>query len=383
MKVSIITLHNIKNYGSVLQTYATQKKFENLGVQAEFVDYWRQDTRDRNVMATELKHGDWNTSFIRRICFYVIKWPSIHCRKRVFNAFLSQHIHLTSQRYYSIWELSENPPQADIYCTGSDQVWNSINNGGIEAPYFLEFAPKGKPCVAYSASFGKEELSEEEKSITSALLQKYSGISVREKSGIAILNDLGIAEGVHVLDPTLAITQNDWKELIGKQMIKRPYLLIYQLNPNKPLSAFAKKYASEHGLKLIRLSYDWDHIRKPGHLVCCPKVEGWLSLFYYADYIVTDSFHGTAFSINFNKSFSVFNPPAFNTRIQSLLELTGLENRIASHSDFSDKPIDYTSINSMLSMERKKADTFLKRALLQGAEPDACYFNRQGKGQNG
>ncbi|HBC30957.1 MAG TPA: polysaccharide pyruvyl transferase family protein [Clostridiales bacterium] len=366
MKISVITLHTVKNYGSVLQTYATQKKFEHMKVEVEFVDYWRKNTQDHNLLHTFLSNSKkWNQNPFTRFIYKTIEYPSIHKRIHVFNRFLKQYIHLTPYRYLSYEELKANPPQADIYCTGSDQVWNSDCNGGIERPYFLEYVPKGKKRIAYAASFGKSKLSEKEQNMTKPLLQKYSMISVREDSGADILSNMGI-DSVQILDPTLILKLDEWKRLMAKRQVRQEYLLIYQLNKNRDFDSYAKNFARKKKLKLIRLSYDYYHIIKPGHIMYCPTVEEWISLFYYADYIMTDSFHGTAFSINFNKQFSVFFPPKFSSRLASILQLTGLENRRVIDCDNFEQAesiIDYHPVNEILAKEREKADAFLAKAI--------------------
>jgi hypothetical protein len=367
MKVSIITLHTIKNYGSVLQTYATQRKFEQMGVQVEFVDYCRKSALDQNLLQTYLSDSKrWNRNFLTRFVYKVVMQPSLRRIIRVFNDFVKRNIHLTPQKYLSIEELKKDPPEADVYCTGSDQVWNSYWNRGIEEPYFLEYVPKGKKCFSYAASFGKTKLDDDEKAITKQLLEKYSAISMRESSGVQILNDLGISGSIQILDPTLILEAEEWKKLMASRQIRKKYLLIYQLNKNHEMDLYAKRLAQMKGLKLIRLSYDYHHILKPGRLICCPEVEKWLSLFYYADHIVTDSFHGTAFSIQFKKQFSVFYPPRFSGRLESILQLTGLKNRVVIDSnDFSlaNQFIDYRPIDQILAKERKKADAFIAKAL--------------------
>jgi hypothetical protein len=365
LKISVITLHNIKNYGSALQAYATQKKLEQIGVQVELVDYWRKDVLDKNLLKECIISSDWNKNFFSRLIYKLIKYPSVHKRIQIFNDFLKLYINLTPVKYISSDELVKNPPIADIYCTGSDQVWNSYWNRGIEEPYFLNYIPKGKKCFAYAASFGKERLTQKEQNIIKPLLQKYSAISMREASGVRILKEMGLSS-VQILDPTLVLESSEWKKLMAGRTIRRRYLLIYQLNKNYEFDHYAQQLARNTGLKLIRLSYDYHHILKTGHLVCCPTVEKWLSLFYYADYILTDSFHGTAFSINFNKQFSVFYPPKFCGRLKSILELTGLENRVVTDiNNFSqyNKKIDYKPVNKILAYERQKADSFLRSVL--------------------
>jgi hypothetical protein len=197
------------------------------------------------------------------------------------------------------------------------------------------------------------------------LLARYDAISVRENSGLKVLQSLGIEGGIQLPDPTIILSQEDWQDIIAPRLVKRPYVLVYQLNKNEKADRYIETFSKLKGMRLVRISYDYNHFFKAGLLFCCPKVEEFLSLIYYADYILTDSFHGAAFSINFNKKFAVFYPPRFSTRLQSILELTGLNDRVIEFKDLTipDRTINYERINYILNEERAKADAFLKSTL--------------------
>jgi len=365
-KISVITLHRVKNYGSVLQTYATQVVFEKLGCTVTFVDFWRKDLIDDKLLrnAPTASHM-WNKNFVTRMIYKLARRITTLKKIKVFNSFINDNIKITQQRYYSIDELQQNPPEADVYCTGSDQTWNSDYNGGILTPYFLEYAPEKKPCIAYSASFGKNDLDNWEVEDTKKLLQKYSAISTREKSGVDILQNLGL-EGIQLLDPSLALSLDEWKTIISKPLFYKKYMLIYQLNKSKDFDLYVEKIAKKKGIPLIRIGVYPGQVLQPGKMIYIPSVEDFLSLFYYAEFVITDSFHGTAFSINFNKKFAVIYPPKYSTRLQSILQLTGLENHVVrDYNDFScfDKEIDYQKVNTILKEERNKVKVFLLEAL--------------------
>lgn len=372
MKVSVITLHNIKNYGSVFQTYATQQIFSRLDCDVEFVDYYRKDIIGHNYEMECLKTSRFNKNLFLRLFFKLITKSSYRKQSKIFNSFLDQYIHLTAHKYFSMDDLLSDVPKADIYCTGSDQTWNSTWNQGIEYPFFLEYAPTDAECFSFSASIGKAEFEPWEMEETRKLLQKYSFISVREASAVKILNNLGFSNVIQILDPTLILAKDDWIKIESPRLISKQYVLIYQLNKNKAMDHFAKNLAKKNRCRLVRIILMHDQaIRKCGHAVWLPTPEEFLSLFHYADYIVTDSFHGTAFSINFEKQFSVFYPPKFSTRLQSILSLTKLENRVVRDpKDISlfDKTIDYGNVHEILLSERNKAHDFLNRVLTSKKE---------------
>ena len=367
MKVSLITLHFIKNYGSVLQTYATQEYLRKMGHEVEVVDYWQERFLDKNIIKGSVQFSEkWSKSKIRRLVYTAIKLPSMPRLKRTFNTFLKEHINLTPKRYYNLRMLKEDVPQADIYMTGSDQVWNSNKNPQLNRMYFLDYAPKGKKRIAFAASFGRSELEEWEKEETVELLQKYDSISVREKSGEVLLKKLGFNDVETVLDPTLMLNNEDWSKLASKRLIKEKYLLMYILNESKQVDNYVKKVAKKKGLKVVTLAYEFHDMIKYGKTMVCPKIEEFLSLIKYADLVVTDSFHATAFSINFNTNFVSIYPKKTGTRIQSILELTGLENRhleSLNNLQIVDENIDFTEPNKKLDQEREHTRKFLEKSI--------------------
>ncbi len=368
MKIDLITLHNVKNYGSALQTYATQYVLKNLGCsEVEVINYSRKDLREEELLKNRIKTSKiFSKNFLTRFIGKITLGPSIKKQCKVFNKFLNDNINL-SKKYNSYEELASNPPEADIYCTGSDQVWNSSWNKGIEKAFFLEFVPNNKKRISYAASFGKDKLDDDEIEITKEMLKKYSDISVREKSAVNICSELGISEVKHVLDPTLLLKKEDWSKLKTDIKTKGKYILVYQLNTKNPeFDEYVKKLSKHKKMPIIRVSNVVYQMFKYGKFDYCPTVNQFVSYFLNAEYIVTDSFHATAFSINFNKKFLSIFPKKFSTRLQSILELTGLEERkVTDFTKFDtiDKEINWEKVNRIIDEERKKSTDYLKEAI--------------------
>lgn len=366
-KIEVITLQRVPNYGSVLQGYATQKVIEKLGYEAEIINYYPKRMHMYEMLKRlKTKSSKLAKSLILRTAARIIIMPSYIKRFYVFKKFVRKNIKMTEKEYITIEDLKADMPSADIYCTGSDQVWNSKWNEGIDYALFLEFVPKEKKCISYSASFGKAKLEDKEKEETRKLLEKYSTLAMREKSGVEILENLGIKNGIQVLDPTLLLTKEEWKTLISQKYEKKKYIFMYNINRNKKLDNYAKEFAKRKKMPLIYVSYNYHECFKYGHLKCNPKVEDFLSLIANAEYVLTDSFHCTAYSINFNKNLLVAYPEKFSTRLASIVELTGLTNRvIKDYNDFSicEKEIDYEYANKILNEERKKSIDYLKTAI--------------------
>lgn len=371
MKISVITLHTSINYGSVLQAYATQRVLEGLGHDVEFVDYCRKNNTEEARIKTTL-----SLPFSKRVskvsCGLLDPLLKVLAKKRVrsraipMKLFIDKYLKVTKKKYFNFEELAKEPPIADVYVTGSDQVWNSLWNGGIDKAFFLEYAPEGKRKVSYASSIGHTDISDKEKKVYAEYLKKYSYVSVREDSCKELLSKIGVRSEL-VIDPTLMLRVEDWEKIAIKPSIKKPYLLVYQLNSNKKMESYANLLAKERGLKIVKIyknrkfkSYFDAEIS-----VVAPKVEELLGYFLNCAYVLTDSFHGTAFSINFSKPFICVAPYRFSDRIISILQLTHTENRMLCN--YQDKTIISESItwdfvHEIIAREREKGYDFLMRA---------------------
>ena len=323
MKVDIITRHAVANYGSLLQSYATQKIFEKLGLEAEFINYVRYDERAENLAKTHVKGKKWDKNILTRMLYILIQtWNYSHMYKK-FEKYRYGVINETKKLYGSIEELREDPPVADIYCTGSDQIWGKIGEDNFDLSYFLDFV-KNKKCISYAASFGKETLDEKLKKSLTKLLKKYSYILVREDSAKSIIKHAGFENVEQVLDPTLLLNRNEWNNLAEEKVKYKDYVLVYQLHNNKQFNKYAKEFAKKHNKKLLRLTPSLYHKARGGKLIYLPNQYEFLAYFKNADYILTDSFHATVFSIIFNKKFIDILPNETSTRITSILKLVRL-----------------------------------------------------------
>lgn len=366
MKVAIITRHAITNYGSLLQTFALQTVIENLGYDVEIIDYIRNDEDYKNITEVLVKKSlKWNLNSITRFLYKSIQSPEYKLMGKVFKKYRKQYLKLTNN-YCSIEALNNNPPIADIYCTGSDQVWGGIGEDKYDASYFLDFVKNDKKCISYAASFGKSKIDDSFKNMLKFSLRKYDELLVREDSALQILQSLGFKNSSQVLDPTLLLNSEQWKKYIGSKKINKDYILIYQLHKNKKMDKYSKIFSEKTGFQLIRITPTLHHIVRGGKVVFLPNIMEFLSYIKNAKYVITDSFHGTAFAINYNVQFVDIHPGDTGTRNQSILELTGLMNRmLTNYNDFSfmDNMIDYKNVNEILEMERAKSINLLKKSL--------------------
>lgn len=364
MKISLITLHRVFNYGSVLQTYASQKVFEDAGCEVEVVDYITEQRTNRRIFGSV--PDNIKKDIVHRGIYLFMKSFSVLLKKKTFGGFLKKNIHLTKKKYITVEDIIQNLPKADVYVTGSDQVWNSQYNEGVDRGFFLEYAPANKKKIAYVASFGKTRLDEFEKELTKKYLKKYDAISVREDAAVHIVEQLGYM-ATCLIDPTLQVKKESWIRIASKRLIKKKYLILMLLyNEDNGATKYARKIADEKGLELVKISWELKKPELVDTLMTHRSPQDFLSLFYYADFVVTNSFHGLAFSINFNKQFIVVPRNEFNSRIESLLKLVGLADRLVSKPEeikISNQEIQYKEVNRLLDIERERANSFIINSL--------------------
>lgn len=363
MKVVVITRHAISNYGSLLQAMATQQVIESLGHSCEIIDYIREDESYLNHELTLLKRKpNWYNNPIKRMIYLALRQPESVKAGRKFEKQQAKYLKLT-KRYTSPEELKKGKPIADVYMTGSDQVWGPVENGTYDSSYCLGFTDDNDKRIAYAASFGHTEMTKKLQAYYKKWLSKYNHIAVREDSAVSLLKDMGI-DTLQVLDPTLLFDSNYWEKYCNPINTKGKYVLIYQLHNNKKLGEYAKKVAKAKGLPLIRISASFHQIIREGKMVWAPDLGEFLSYVKNAECMITDSFHGTAFAINFNTPFvEVLPNNNTGTRNVSILKLTGLSDRVLKDENdvaLADKQIDFSYANKVLAEKRKESINVLK-----------------------
>lgn len=367
MKVAVITRHAIANYGSILQAYATERILEQLGHDVEIIDYIPIEEKTENLVFTYIKNSKlWNKNFLTRKIYQILQDSNIRIMNQKFEEYRHSYLKMTDNTYHTLEGLKKDCPKADVYCTGSDQVWGKIGNQLYDEAYFLEFLDKGQKCISYAGSFGKDHIDEELKVKLKQYMKKYSHLLVRENTAVQILKDVGCTNVKQVLDPTLLLAPTEWNKLCHEVDEKRPYILIYHLRHNKQFEAYAKKVSKKMGLPLVRINVSKYFKYKAGEFKYLPSPSEFLSYIRNAELVLTDSFHGTVFSILFGKNFVEVLPGVTSTRIVSLLDLFHLQDRlISSYDDFSvlDRTIDYGQVHTILKEERKKSLEDLKNSL--------------------
>jgi hypothetical protein len=256
----------------------------------------------------------------------------------------------------------------DAYIVGSDQVWNPNNYTSLD-PYFLKFAPRDKKRISYASSFGVSRLPDYTHAYYKDALQNLTAIGVREENAVKMVKDVAGVNAEWVLDPTLLLTGDEWdkcsKEVSG---VPAKYVLIYEPSVCSYVKTLALHIANEMGASVVRLGmHKASDVEIIDILVAGPAEYLWL--IRHAAFVVTDSFHGTAFSINMNKDFFTVNLARRpnSSRQNSLLKLVGLsERQMEENAPFPGSEmlnVDFTNANKLLMDARGKSINFLKNAI--------------------
>lgn len=378
-KIGIITILKVNNYGAELQAYATQAYLKKLGYDAEIIDYlfYKNPQFIRTKRSTPLFHFP----FKKRLAEFIYPiWAQLKSlgnrrqqklRERKFAEFHRKNTSM-SVTYRSVDELYDAHMDYDIYLTGSDQVWNPGVYSSI-APYFLDFAPQDHKRIAYAASFGVSQIPKDARPYYAEFLSRYDAIGVREKNAVELVNDIAQKSAEWVLDPTLLLTSNEWLQIALPVNVDTdaPYILLYELTPCDYIQQLARNIKSKTNWQIIRICKDASREDKDKTIVNVIDAgpAEFLYLFSKASFVITNSFHGTAFSINFHRPFYTVLPlrKQNNSRQRSLLELFCLTDRLLIEGDPCPEQliqsIDYTTIDGILHTERVKSLHFLRNAI--------------------
>ena len=287
MNIDFITLHRAQNYGSVLQTLALQLKLEELGHKVRVLDYHPERYTNKGWLKRLKDKSPKFKNPLILLAAKILIYPSYMRKGKVFNAFVNKYLYLAPYKFATNEEAkSVCYFDADAYCTGSDQVWNSHWNECVEKTLFLDFVPKGKLVFSYAASIGLSKLPEEEISETKQLLEKYEYLSVREDTGVKILNDLGRTDVVQSLDPTLLLTKEEWEKYTNNKYAGKQYILTYNLHHDSEIDKYAQALSKKYGIPVWNISYNWHDVVRNGHLCWCPPVEEFLGLIKHARFVL-------------------------------------------------------------------------------------------------
>lgn len=358
-KVGIITFHRAINYGALLQGYALLEKTKECGADSCMIDY-------RCPFVESAYRLTWglNDKSFKGYRTWLRGVPHLIKKKKNFRRFAKQRLNLTAK--YTGLDISKFGDGLDVYITGSDQVWN-MDVCGQDTNYLLNFVKDDSKKFGYAVSIGGYKMKPEE----TELAKKFAKISMREKSACDyVAQETGMQ--VHRdLDPTLLLTGEQWQKAAHpKRVIKEPYIFIYSVHPQNHMAEYAYKLSKEKGIKVYHLHnrVKMDLKEKGIQQLYDCSIEEFLALIRDAEYVVTNSFHGTVFSIMFKKQFlsELETKGGFNNRVWELLGSLGIKRRIldrvptVNDGVTIDEKIDWEDVARRMEENRKESVAYLK-----------------------
>lgn len=371
MKIGILTFQGAKNFGAVLQAYGLTTVLKNRGYSAEIINFISDSEYERNLK----KSGKKGKAYWARQVYYLFFFKSVKKRNELFELFQRNYLSLfPSNRRIREKELEEYAKHYQCIICGSDQIWSQDPKLYDRSDaYFINFPFEGKR-VSYAASFGdKIEYTNEDKLKDKIIkyVKRFDYVSVREIEAAEFLENNGI-EATVCVDPTLLLGVNEWKKIAAKPKLKEKYILYYSVNSRKYSIDIAKHLAHKTGLKVIELNPHPKSWNSGFKKLYGNGPKDFLGYILNAEYIVTNSFHGTVFSILFNKPFvAAFDEKngqmILENRKASLLKCVGLESAMVTASTKLNidkiNNIDWDTVNSEILKFREDSMAYLDKAL--------------------
>lgn len=361
MKIKTITCHDVYNVGASLQAYALQQYLMNLGHDVEIIDY-KPNYLSKHYNIRAVNNPCFDRPIIRTV-YLAMKLPGRlkalkSERKKNFDRFRREKLKLTSKKYCSNEELIIDLPDADLFICGSDQIWNPLFQNGKDAAFFLDFVPENRKKASYAASFAVETISELDKIRMQEWLGSFDAISVREKSGISILERMGL-KGKCVCDPVLLLTREKW-DSISQPFDSEKYLFVYDFDNSAFMMEVVQRIAKERNLKICSFfeSSIADKVLKD------LGPQEFLGVIKNADVVLSNSFHATVFSVIYHKEFYVIERnEAINTRMKDFLALLGLEERLISRQTLKllNREINWKSVEEQIIPVIEESKEYLKK----------------------
>ncbi len=362
LKVKMLTFHNAENYGATLQAYALKETLKKLGTNPSFVNY-----ENKAILADyKLIRTNSLKSFFSSLCFL----PRNLKRKISFKSFSDAYLDANSKKYTEISQIEQDVETGDVFLAGSDQIWNPELTDGLSDIYTLNFkTDKNIKRVIYGASLGNEELLQKHALDFKTKTEKLDYISVREQSIINPLENICGKKVEQVIDPTLLLDKSDWDKLISNNatinLKDKKYILVYTLFESDEVTKIANYISKITGLKVIHFrkynAYDNEYM----NLYSKGPID-FVNAFKNAEYVITNSFHGTVFSIIYEKKFYSVLPIARAGRIKDLLGTLNLSSRIVENMENInfDKEIDYTYAKEKIEEMKSQSIEYLKKGVL-------------------
>lgn len=355
MKIGILTFYAADNYGALFQALASKYYLMSLGHEVYIIDHLGND---KFTIPFTLKGLSFTTN-IKYCCKQIIKYPFLRSRYKYFSNFVNKYI----KPYSGNWE--SYPNDFDCFYVGSDQVWNPKYTNHYIPFFFCQFSgSQGKKCIAYSASMGINYIPENLHSELEQYLKKFSAISVREESTKKLISPLVNIPVEVTIDPTFLLSKEQWLKYFPEKPInnKVPYVLIFEVCHSELTDKLAKVISLKYNCKIKKISSGIKFKDKRSYKTTDPY--NFINIIANAKFVITTSFHGTAFSLICKTPFYSISTNSNDTRIKDLLKKCGTEHRLINKipTEINDH-LDWNNITQKLNAYIKVSQDYIERAL--------------------
>jgi len=352
MKIGIITFINTINFGASLQAYALQEFLKEIKQEPEIIQYVNKTIEDKEKNKGSKKLN------LKGIVREVIMGKGIKEKTIAFEKY--EQANIKKGLVLNEQNIDKINSYYDKFITGSDQVWN-MKITYEDWHYFLDFVKDDNKKISYAPSFGNDKFPDADKKEVAELLNKFNKLSVRESSGQKLIKEISDLDAKVVLDPTLLLNKIEWEERTEFKPKLEHYILVYFPHNKKMVFDFVKKLKKKTGLPVVYLSIS-PKIQPGVKTIYNASPDEFLGWMKNADYVVTGSFHGTAFSLNLEKQF-FYEPSGEGSRIDNIVKLTGTDERSILNIKAIDEIIDYEIVRKKLDKERNESKLWLKNAI--------------------
>lgn len=347
MEVGIFTFHRAHNYGAMLQTYALKKACESLGSDVSVIDYAPAyiDAQYRYFKPKKNLRGN-----------------ALNARNVIGNFKKAKRFEAFKNDFFNLAPFASDK-SFDVLLYGSDQIWNPNIKSGFDEVFFGVHNVKAKKHIAYAASIGKSSFTDEELKAFAKLAKNLDGVSVREETAKKILQPACNAEIKVTLDPTLLLDSREWSKITVPISAKKPYILVYEVTKIPQTMQIAERLSQKTGLPIVEITYNKTKLKYDRKVLNNLGPREFVSYIAQAEYVVTSSFHGTAFSLIFEKNFYTVSHRAYGSRMNDLLFKLGISDRLVEALPDALRGICYGEVSKKLKEEKEKSIYFLKNAI--------------------
>lgn len=372
-KICLVTYYG-NNYGGCLQAYAMQCYLKKMGYEVEILSYENHLSIPKyKIIWNKIKSASHVRRYLKRRKIIHNNYENEKIRSKEFENFRKKYLELSEKEYMYLSDKEKAFDKYDVIIAGSDQIWNPTFYGCCHPVYYLAVVPDDKRKISYASSIGLSKIPKKYQVDFKKYLQRFDRISVREKIGVKLIKEIAKKEAKWVLDPTLLLTENEWLDLVVQIQTTEEYVFCYLFNDFEYIIKIKEWIRNNYGLKIVSFPFSTREMESSDEKIYDASPADFISIIKNAKFVLTDSFHATAFSINFNIPFFVLerqresDSSNMNSRIYSILEMTSLQQQMINEENYESKlwnlNVDFTTANRVLYKKRQEALHFLKEAI--------------------